>query len=68
MALVPKAMYRFNVISIKLPIALIHRPRTSGGGGGHSCLKIDYKRLFMPCLFTSTKRIKDLTVKKKKEF
>ena len=25
MALVPKAMYRFNVISIKLPMALIHR-------------------------------------------
>ena len=29
MALVPKAMYRFNVISIKLPIALIHRTRTN---------------------------------------
>ena len=29
MALVPKAMYRFNVISIILPIALIHRTKTN---------------------------------------
>ena len=29
MALVPKAMYRFNVISIKLPMALIHRTNSS---------------------------------------